>query len=259
MKKTNIFLLIITINLISFLSESALGQSTVNDTNNVADALPAFVTFTTTQGNALSGEAINIHVWKGHATAIDFSRTGEFITSILLADPSKLVYTTNAVDLNSQQAHVIFLRRIQPLEFPLTTAETTNIFVTTGTSDGYTQLYTFNIQFLHGTPFYSGISLVHPAGHQRLAQAIDVGYSSTATLDDMERGLEVALELNYTDVNEPVVLRVKDFLALARNGTPILEAASLAGVSLSLISELGRLGLENAILQRPTIEIRPTE
>jgi spore germination protein YaaH len=50
---------------------------------------------------------IQVKVTPGRATPISFSQTDETISYILLADPSRLVYTTDA-DLNSGKATTIF-------------------------------------------------------------------------------------------------------------------------------------------------------
>ena len=221
---------------------------------------PAMGTVSTEEGQGLLGAAIDVEVWEGHATAIDFSRTGEVITQVFLADPSRIVYSTDA-QLDSNQATAIFLRQITPLDFPnLTTASTTNLFVTTIRPNGLVRLYTFNILFGTSSPKYSGISISNlPTSINQ--QTWEVGYSTPATLDDIERGLQVAIKRNYTSLDDPVVVRVKEFLALSRNNTPIPEAANRAGISLALVTELGKLGLEElrqeGIFKTPEPELVP--
>lgn len=96
-----------------------------------AQQQPAMLSVTPEQGQGLTGIAPNVQVWAGRATAIDFSRIGERITQIFLADPSRLTYTTD-VPMDSGMASTVFLRQISPLNFPnLTKAYVTNLFVKT--------------------------------------------------------------------------------------------------------------------------------
>jgi spore germination protein YaaH len=55
---------------------------------------------------------IQVQVTPGRATPISFNQADEAIAYILVADPSRLVYTTDT-DLKSGRATTIFLRSIQ--------------------------------------------------------------------------------------------------------------------------------------------------
>jgi hypothetical protein len=71
--------------------------------------------------------AIDILVYPGRASAIDFSSTDEALAYVLIADPSKVVFSTDA-QLASGRAKTVFLRPIQALNFPgATTATITNL------------------------------------------------------------------------------------------------------------------------------------
>jgi hypothetical protein len=73
----------------------------------------------------------NVPVWAGRSTAIDFSQTGEIITYIGIADPSRAVYNTDA-DITTNQARTVFIRVIEPLRFPgATTTLITNLSIKT--------------------------------------------------------------------------------------------------------------------------------
>ena len=107
-------------------------------------AQSAILTVNVSEARGLNSKAINIEVWNGRATAVDFSGVNERITQIFLADPTHFTYATDT-PLDSGQATTVFLRKIQPLKFPnLTTTNITNLFVKTRTSDGKVHLYTFN-------------------------------------------------------------------------------------------------------------------
>lgn len=104
---------------------------------------------------APTSRAIAIKVWAGRITAIDFSRTNQKITSVVLADPSRLVYTADT-PIVSSQASTLFLRQIEPLKFPgITSSKQTNLLVKTIDSQGKSKLHTFEITIATGTPEYS--------------------------------------------------------------------------------------------------------
>lgn len=192
----------------------------------------------------------NVPVWTGRSTAIDFSQTGEIITYIGIADPSRAVYNTDA-DITTNQARTVFIRVIEPLRFSgATTTLITNLSIKTRAPDGEIQLYTFNLVPSHGTPTSNGISIAPIA--PGVEPTLVIGSNQVATLSDIERGLEEAIALRYTAPNDPVVFKVREFLALARNTTTIPKAAKQAGVSLSVITSLGQLGRSLFHLVTPT-------
>lgn len=97
-------------------------------------------------------EPITVKVLPGRATAIDFSSTQQCIISVVLADPSRLVYNTD-VPIESGQASTLFLKQIQPLKFPgATIANVTNLFIKTVNSQGRQQLHIFNVMAAQGAP-----------------------------------------------------------------------------------------------------------
>lgn len=190
----------------------------------------------------------NVPVWAGRSTTIDFSQTGEIITYIGIADPSRAVYNTDA-DITTNQARTVFIRVIEPLHFPgATTTLITNLSIKTRTPDGEIRLYTFNLVPSQGTPTSNGIAIAPIAFG--VEQTLVIGDKQVATLDDIQRGLEEAIALRYTTPNDPVVFKVREFLALARNTMTIPKAAQQAGVSLSVITSLGQLG--RSLFQRDT-------
>ncbi|MGI0493495.1 hypothetical protein ACN4EG_17065 [Alkalinema pantanalense CENA528] len=101
---------------------------------------------------------VQVQVAPGRATSISFSQTDETIAYILLADASRLVYSTDA-DLETGRAKTVFLRVIQPLHFPgATTTPVTNLVVQTVDSTGQNRLYTFDI--VHSSnPRYVGVQV----------------------------------------------------------------------------------------------------
>lgn len=191
--------------------------------------------------------AIEVQVAPGRATTIDFNQTDEVITYVLLADPSRVVYTTNA-DLESGQAKTLLLRTIQPLDFPgATRTDITNLTVQTLDSTGQQRLYTFNLVPVSSSPRYTGISVaMDVAGRQTLI----LNSNRSATLNDIEHGLRIAIRQGYTANDDPIVFDVRQLLALARNENITIEqAATDANIPLSILIELAEMALEERVLE----------
>lgn len=196
--------------------------------------------------------SINVQVWSGRATAIDFSNVNEQITQIFLADPSRFTYATDT-PLSNGQATTVFLRRIKPLKFPnLTTANVTNLFVKTKTSAGNSRLYTFNIQPGQNQPRYSTVNMAPIKANQINNLTVELGDGRKATLGDIERGLVASIRLGYAPPSDPVVSKVREFLALARNTSnkSLVEIAQNSNLSLRVLTELGLLGIEDTLKVR---------
>lgn len=195
------------------------------------------------QRDAATNTTTNLQVWAGRASVIDFTQTGEVVTYIRLADPSKVVFNTDA-ELKTNQARMIFVQPIQPLRFPgATTTPITNLFIKTLDRQGVERLYTFNIVHRSGRPTNNGISISsttpNPPNRQ---QNLPVATAPTLSLADIERGLEVAIRRGYTSANDPVVSKVREFLALTRNGTNITRATERTNLSISVVISLAKLG-----------------
>ena len=104
---------------------------------------------------SLLSRTISVKVWAGRITTIDFSPKHQKITSVVLADPSRLVYTADAL-IQSGQASTLFLRQTEPIKFPgATTSNRTNLLVKTIDIQGNPKLHSFEITLSTGTPEYS--------------------------------------------------------------------------------------------------------
>ena len=232
--------LIVFLLLPEFIANSAIAQPRVLSAPASSYRHPAYQAI----GRETAAQNIvDVQVAPGRSTPIDFSQTDETITYVLLADPSRVVYTTNA-ELKSGQAQTLFLRAIEPLTFPgATRTEITNLSVQTIDSAGQQHLYTFNIILIASTPHYVGISVLPDvAGRQTLSLDGD----RTATLDDVETGLKLSIRRGYTNSNDPVVLGVRQLLILARKENITIEqAATTTNVPLSIVVELAKMALEN--------------
>jgi hypothetical protein len=218
-------------------------------------AQPAVLTVSTLEGRGLNSKAINVQVWAGRATAIDFSRVNERITQIFLADPSRFTYATDTAT-QSGQATTVFLRQIQPLKFPhLTRANVTNLFIKTKTEDGTARLYTFNLLPGENSPKYNGLSIAAVSGTEQQRYTLEVGLFRQATLNDIERGLISAVRRGYTPASDPIVVKIREFLALARNTSDksLVEIAQSVNLSLRVLTELGLMGIEDTATPTRTV------
>ncbi|ODG98518.1 hypothetical protein A4S05_09385 [Nostoc sp. KVJ20] len=222
---------------------------------------------------------IQVQVTPGRATPISFTQTDEAIAYILVADPSRLVYTTDT-DLKNGRATTIFLRAIQPLKFPgATTTAITNLLVQTVDKTGQKRLYNFDIVPVRRNTGYVGIQIANafviPLQGSKLRAASPIGFGTArrhrtasensaiagqqtllidknrrARVDDIETGLRIAINRGYTNKSDPVVPKVQQILSLLRNSkVTIPEAATSVGVPVEVISELGRIALNDRLLR----------
>ncbi|MEG4584626.1 hypothetical protein QUA54_05145 [Microcoleus sp. MOSTC5] len=192
-----------------------------------------------------ANSAVDVEVYPGRATAIDFSSTDEALAYVLIADPSKVVFSTDA-QLASGQAKTVFLRPIQALNFPgVTTATITNLSIKTVDSKGKQRLYNFNIVPANKKPEHLGIRITPLT--PRMSPTLNLARGRTPTASDVEKGLLIAIQKGYTAANDPVVYSVRQFLALVRNhNLSVTDAAARAGVDLSVIVELAKIAFEES-------------
>ena len=195
-----------------------------------------------------------LQVAPGRTTTLTFD-TDEVIAYVLLGDSSRLVYTLNG-ELGSAQTKLLFLRRIDPLDFPgATTTWVTTLNVQTIDATGRLRLYTFEVEPVAQPPTYVGLTIT-PAipGNQTL----QVGTNRRATLQDIEMGLAIAIQQGYTSASDPIVSQVRQFLALARNTAITLpEAATTTQVPLAVISELANIAHQER-LRHPSAPLPET-
>lgn len=191
-----------------------------------------------------------VEIAPGRTTAIDFSRTNEAIAYVLLGDTSRVIYTANA-ELGSARAKTLFLRQIEQLRFPgATTAPITTLSVQTIDSTGQQYLYTFNLVLTNQTQ-HVGLMVVPdtPTTPTTPTNQLVVSHNRTASLNDVEEGLAIAIRRGYTSRQDPVVESVRQFLALARNGSTVSEATTQANISLSVVTTLAEIALDERLLR----------
>lgn len=181
---------------------------------------------------------VRVQVAPGRATPISFSHVDETITYLLLGDPSRLVYSTDAA-LETQQAKTVFLRVIQPLDFPgATTTPVTNLIVQTVDAQGQERLYTFDL--IHSShPRALGVQIVPARPMAAPPEAFNI------TAEEIQMGLRQALLRGYTSADDPVVAKVHQLLEIGQAGDRLLlEAAQSVELPWAVLVELGRLAQE---------------
>ena len=206
---------------------------------------------------------INVSVNPGRIAVIDFSATDEAISYIGLGDASQVVYNTD-FPIPSGMAQTIFLLPIEELKFPgATTTKITNLVAKTVDGSGVSRVYNFQINHSQSVANL-GIKIM-PQTSNAIADVnrsgIKVSYGRTANLDDVARGLTLAISRGFTTADDPVVGKVRRFIALARNGElTVLESAQAAEIDLAVISSLAEMALDQFSLAKRNNNIdKPTD
>ena len=176
-----------------------------------------------------------INVTPGKITSIHFQNE-EIISYVILSDSSQHVYSLNA-PTESGAARSIFLRRIKPLDFPgETTSSSPNLFIVTLDPQGIQQQYEFVIGCEKTTAQNITIS-----SHSAVAVETELG---VATHHDIRAGLKLQLRQGRLSESDQIVLAVAETLAISLNkDRNLIEVAEEMDIPLSLLSELGRIGL----------------
>jgi len=198
--------------------------------------------------------AINVSVNPGRIAVIDFSATDQAISYIGLGDASRVVYNTD-FPLQSGSAQTIFLLPIEELDFPgATTTRITNLVAKTVDASGVSRVYNFQIN--HSNNLANLGIKITPQTRNSLADierhTIKVSYGRTANLDDVTRGLTLAINKEFTAEDDPVVGKVRRFIALVRNSElTVVESAQSADIDLAVISSLAEMALEQFSFELP--------
>lgn len=201
--------------------------------------------------NRATTSAVQVQVAPGRATSISFSQTDETITYILLADASKLVYSTDA-ELETGWAKTVFLRVIEPLRFPgATTTPVTNLMIQTVDAAGKNRLYTFDVVHSNN-PRYVGVQILPAIAG---SHASSIAGNLNLTPDNIQTGLNIAIMRGYTSIDDPVVTKVRQFLELMRTeNMTVSEAAYSVGIPWNVLTELVRISQEGL----PSLPMRET-
>jgi hypothetical protein len=188
--------------------------------------------------NRATTSAVQVQVALGRATSISFSQTDETIAYILLADASRVVYSTDA-ELETGRTKTVFLRVIQPLRFPgATTTPVTNLMVQTVDARGQNRLYTFDI--VHSSnPRYVGVQILPAIVRSQTSPVVN---NLNITPDRIQIGLSIAIMRGYTSIDDPVVAKIRQLLELMRTeNMTVLKAAYSVGIPLDVLASLVKL------------------
>jgi hypothetical protein len=189
------------------------------------------------------GNAPTLTVHPGYGLNL-FLKTGEKITKAWLDDPTQIALD---FDKRPPAATLVHLRNISGLSFPgLRRAPNRTTLLSILTDAG--TLYQFQLKPSEGLPRYTTMAIQN-GGYQ--SQMVDISATQRGSLEDVERGLQIAQARKLLVANGAMASKVMSFTALVRNGKTIPSAASEAGVSLSVITKLAEMG------QRPQKSLSP--
>ena len=156
-----------------------------------ATAIPA----RTVYQNDANSNAIELKVWKGYGLTINLMSTGETIKQVWIGDPSRFAFTSNGAlcqssgndsDCTGGKATVIFLRQIDPINFPVTSSSNGSTQITVLTNE---KQYQFKIVPATGNPTYTSLVIKSdsdrplPITHPRTPQPLTVQKPQSAPSD----------------------------------------------------------------------------
>lgn len=219
-------------------------------------ASPAFASLvrqvSASQAQGRSGSGVQVTVWNGSGTNIDFTSTGEVIQRVWLDDPSFVTIDFDGTLCSrgsgsceqGGDASIIHLRRINGIRFPnLPQTNSTLLTVITGSAAGK-KTYLFKVNYGNGSQQYAALDVT--PDQSVLGGGIRIDSGRTANWDDVERGLQQVISRELLPPSSPVVGRTQDFLASVRNGTTVEQALVRSGVSMAIISRLAQIGYQSA-------------
>jgi hypothetical protein len=191
-------------------------------------------------------DAVQIAIYPGHGTTLNFRSTGETVRRAWLDDPSKV--TLDFDDVNCQiavakqacAAQVIHLRRINALHFPgLPATATTALTVMTDRN-----LYPFRLVFpATGLPQSAIVNVqTNSQDSQKRSGTTFLSFQGMSSTVLIARGLDAAVSQNLLAQGDALWNRVKSLLQLTQSGVPIRQAAQQVGVSQELLQRLAKLG-----------------
>ena len=115
--------------------------------------------------NDANSSAIELKVWKGYGLTINLMSTGETIKQVWIGDPSRFAFTSNGglcpkqsrdSECTGGKATVIFLRQINPINFPVTSSSNGSTQITLLTNE---KQYQFKIVPATGNPAYTSLMI----------------------------------------------------------------------------------------------------
>jgi hypothetical protein len=168
----------------------------------------------------------------GMGVNISFRELGERVRRIWLDDISEVVID---VDEPLPSAQLLHLKRIVRLTIPNQTRAAGSRTLLTVVTDR--ELYQFVL-----VPVPTARShTIHIIPEREPVLQLDE--KTVARLSHVENGLNYAIKERRILPDSPLVLRVREFIARARTGLSIPQAAEQQGLYLSFLQSLARLGM----------------
>jgi len=198
-------------------------------------------------------EAIVIDVHEGFGFNISLLNTDEVIVFLVLDNPAQYSLTLDGSPCDNEPcvSQLIHIRLLKGINLPnVTTSSNQHTLLTVKTVDSQNRphLRVFRLQAKKGEPKYHTLVLESPQSPQNSA-VMTAG--NTLDLNHITQGMIYAQAGEKLPDNPQLWQRVQDFIVLVRQGTPYLEAAYNAGISLSVIHQLEAWGKEFMDLKSP--------
>lgn len=185
-------------------------------------------------------------VHSGMGATVDFTQTGKVVQRAWLGDPSQI--TLDADRPIEEGSRVLFLRRINGLNFDGLPSTASTVLTTVLISTGGSEVCQIPVSYSSTLPSYTNLKLM--PSEEPNSRAIASGDDddpvtprlliSSVNLD----GIEAGINANARSLGEdhPVVIRVRAFIARARNGAEQKSTAQELEIQWPLILELARQG-----------------
>lgn len=193
------------------------------------------------EDNIAQQEATPIKIVPGRTSTIHLKNESS-ISYIKLSDPSKTVYSVNA-PVNSGYAKTIFLNQTEKNKFPgQTTHDRPNLYVVAIDEEGNQKNYEFIID--NSPQNDTKISIVSPPTEEnKPVNAINTELGLASPYNVLE-GLKYKLRKEEISSDSPLIMYVSELISTTLNSDKtLLEAAEEFQVPLSVLAELGRVGL----------------
>ena len=198
----------------------------------------------------------NIYLKQGEADLIGFEND-EIITFILLSDPSKNVYNSDA-PIESGQARAITLRQIEKIDIPgTTTTEIPNMFVQTVDAQGKVSTYQFNIyndsQEVDNNQIAIRPTKLQPKPKPKVILPPQNNIQTSlgeATPEDILLGLDTVLKRGELLPKDPLVFKINEYAGMTMNGFSANQAIEKVEVPLSILQKIGSIGQQEDARRR---------
>lgn len=198
---------------------------------------------------------ISVYLKEGEADLIGFEND-EIITFILLSDPSKNVYNSDA-PIESGQARAITLRQIEEIDIPGTTStEIPNLFVQTVDAQGKVGRYQFHIYNDSQIKDDNQIAIIPtkpepkpkiiPPKPNNIIQTV----LGEATPEDILLGLDTVLKKGQLSPEDNLVFQINEYAAMTMNGFSASQAIKKVEVPLSILQKIGSIGQQEDARRR---------